>query len=389
MARTVKPLTELEVKRAKPKDKEYSLYDGDGLQLVIKPSGLKSWIYRYKSPVTKKLVKLTLGKYPLITLKMARNTKTEYYLMLREGKDPRRAKEKQSTLLKDILSEYLKKLEKELSENTLKRDRIYINKDILPTLGDMEVAEITRYDVIETLRRLEKRGSLASLNKAMGFLNRFWRYMLSLGLVERNIILDIDRSIFKKHKEQNFPHLTDINKIRELYDTIYLYQDVITRNALLFGMHTFLRAYNIRHLEWSEIDFKTHTISIPAEKMKTRRPHLVPMSVQVEKILREMETINGDKQYVFMTARGKIMSDSTMNKALARLGYKGVQTTHGFRHSASTILHENIHIHGIRSDVIERQMAHVDNSIRGVYNKALYIEERRELMEWWSEFLSR
>ena len=388
MARTVKPLTELEVKKAKPKDKEYSLYDGDGLQLVIKPTGLKSWIYRYKSPVTKKVVKLTIGKYPYITLKNARNTKTEYYLMLREGKDPRKLKEKQSTLLKDILSEYLKKLEKELSENTLKRDRIYINKDILPTLGDMEVSEITRYYVIETLRRLEKRGSLASLNKAMGFLNRFWRYMLSLGLVERNIVLDIDRSIFKKHKEKNFPHLTDINKIRELYDTIYLYQDVITRNALLFGMHTFLRAYNIRYLEWCEIDFKTHTINIPAEKMKTRRPHIVPISLQVEKILREMELINGDKRYVFLTARGKVMSDATMNKALARLGYKGIQTAHGFRHSASTILHENIHIHGIRSDVIERQLAHVDNSIRGVYNKALYIEERRELMKWWSEFLN-
>jgi len=388
MARIVKPLSELQVKKAKVEEKEYSLYDGDGLQLVIKPSGLKSWVYRYRSPITHKMVKLTIGKYPIISLKEARDKKNKYYLMLKDGKDPKKTKSKKSTLLKDILDGYLKKLENELSENTLKRDRIYINKDILPTLGDMEVSKISRYDIIETLRRLEKRGSLASLKKAKGFLSRFWRYMLSLGLVERNIVLDVDSSIFKKHKEKNFPHLTDINKIRELYDNIHLYSDVITRGALLFGMHTFLRAYNIRYLEWSEIDFKTHTISIPAEKMKTRRPHLVPMSLQVEKILRDMEAINGDKGYVFLTARGKIMSDSTMNKALDRLGYKGIQTTHGFRHSASTVLHEHIHVHRISSDVIERQMAHVDSSIRGVYNKALYIDQRRKLMEWWSEFLA-
>lgn len=390
MARTVKPLTDIKIKNAKAKDKTYSLYDGDGLQIEIRTTGIKTWIFRYMSIVSKKVVKITLGKYPIISLVEARDKKIEFYKMLKDGIDPKTHLDypKTSTILNDILEQYSDKLQKELSPNTFKRDFGIIKKDISHHLGKKDINEITRFDIINMLRKIEKRGSLVALDRTLGLCRRFWKWMVSIGFVEHNIALDIDKSIFKKHKVSNFPHLTDIGDIKELYTKIKTYQDHVTRNALLFGMHTFLRAFNIRHLEWKEIDFDKKFITIEADKMKMRKGHLVPITDQVKEILLEMKPYNAQYDFVFATLRGgKVMSDATMNKALDRLGYKGIQTTHGFRHSASTILHENIHIHKIQSDAIERQLAHTDSSIRGVYNKAQYIEERIELMSWWSELL--
>jgi integrase len=203
-----------------------------------------------------------------------------------------------------------------------------------------------------------------------------------------NICLDVDRGIIKKSLSKNLPHMLEIESIKEMLEKIHLSQIApIVKLAILFSLHTFLRPHNVRFLEWSEVDFDNKVIAISHEKMKMRKAHITPLSYEVIRLLKEAWKLNGHCQYVFLMSTGKVMSDMTMNRSLERMGYKDKQTTHGFRHTASTILNENIITHGVHSDAIERQMAHVAGGIRGVYNKAEYISERVKLMHWWSSFL--
>ena len=213
---------------------------------------------------------------------------------------------------------------------------------------------------------------------------------VSAGYVEHNICLDVDRSILKKTTPKNLAHTTDKNELAKIMCSVYKSQIApIIKLAILFSIHTFLRPGNVRFLEWEEIDFENRVISISAEKMKMKKSHLVPLSDASIVLLNEARKLNGKSQYVFSINPGKVMNDMSMNRSLERMGYLGVQTTHGFRHTASTLLHEHIGEHGVHSDAIERQMAHVTGGIRGVYNKAEYISERVKLMHWWSDFLCK
>lgn len=389
MARMVKALSDAEIKKAKPQEKEFVLYDGEGLQLTIRPNGTKSFEFRYTSPLTKKKQKITIGKYPIITLAEAREKRLEFLKMIHNGMDPKVERDTKGEITVEYVCEKFKEHIKDgLAPNTYKRNAGIIERDIKRVLGKHAINDVTRFDVVHMIKSMESRGVSESAKMALKIATRIWRYALSFGWIEHNICLDVDREIFKKTTPKNLAHTTDVKELKNIIEAVYKSQIApIVKLAILFSMHTFLRPGNVRFLEWEEIDFQACMISISAEKMKMRKAHMVPLSKEVITLLEEARKLNGSNKYVFLMHTGKVMSDMTMNRALERMGYKGVQTTHGFRHTASTILHENIAEHGVHSDAIERQLAHVTGGVKGVYNKAEYISERVKLMNWWSGFL--
>ncbi len=389
MGRITKPLSDAEVKRAKPLDKEHVLYDGDGLQLTIRTNGSKVFEFRYKSPVTNKYQKIALGKYPVLTLAEARDKRFELQKQLYNGIDPKIERNKKGFItVAMVATDFKAHIKDGLAPNTYKRNAGIIDRDIIRVLGKYAIKDVTRFDIVAMIKDIESRGVVESVKMALKLSTRIWRYALSMGHVEHNVCLDVDREILKKSIPKNLPHMVEVEEVKELIEKIHHSKIApIVKLAILFSLHTFLRPFNVRFLEWEEIDFDNKVISISAEKMKMRKPHLVPLTEYTIKILQKARKLNNFSQYVFLMNTGKVMSDMTMNRSLERMGYKDKQTTHGFRHTASTILHENIVNHGVHSQAIERQLAHTEGGIRGVYNKAEYISDRVKLMHWWSSFL--
>lgn len=381
-------LNDSELKRAKIQDKEYALYDGDGLQVTIRPTGTKAFEFRYTSPITKRKQKIVIGKYPLMSLLEAREKRFELMKIVSLGKDPKEERDEQrnkGVTVKLIAISYMKYIKTELAPNTYKRNCGIINREIIRQLGDKPINEVTRFDVLKMIRDMEARDIIATSKMALKIVTRMFRYALSEGVIEHNVCLDVDRGILKKDQGKNFPHMTNRKELSELIVSIKTCTDV-TRCAIMFAMYTFLRPFNVRCLEWGEVDIENRVIVIPSEKMKTRKPHIVPLTDTTIKILNEAKGFKS--RYVF-SRTSKPMSEMAMQEALKRRGYEHRQTVHGFRHTASTILNENISDHGVHTDAIEKQLAHVTGGIKGVYNKAEYLQERVKLMQWWSEYLGR
>jgi integrase len=250
--------------------------------------------------------------------------------------------------------------------------------------------DITVTDMIECFKGMENRGIKSATKKAGSLLNRLFMYAVTLQYTTNNPMASIDLSILlKKHTPKNFAHITDEKLFAELLNAIEEYQgDIYTKTALKFMPYVFLRPANIRGMLWEEIDIQKRLWTIPAEKMKMKRDHIVPLTESMIQILEMVR--DGRSIYVFPSPQSpqRQLSENTLNVGLKRLGFAGIMTSHGFRHTASTLLHENIHRHGIQSDVIEMQLAHVEkNSIKGTYNKALYLTDRIKLMRWWSDYL--
>ena len=388
MPKNTIPLSDTQIKKAKKKEKDYAFYDGGGLQITIKKSGSKVFEFRYKSPITKKWQKITIGKYPILSLAKAREERLELQKLLQDNIDPKLGKKGKT--VKDVAEEFKAKIKKETAFNTYKRNAGAIDRDIIRYLGDVSIKELTRFHIIDLLKDVEGRGLGYSVKLVHNLCTRMLRYALGVGYIEHNVSRDVDRdAIIAKVKPKNFAHIVDPKKLQELMCKIKNSPLTPTVSlGLMFIIHTFLRPFNVRFLEWKEVDFDKKIILIDASKMKTRKPHIVPLSDVSIHILKEAQKINGGNQYVFLTINKKVMSDATLNRALERLGYKGIQTSHGFRHTASTILNENIPKHGVHTSAIERQLAHIEGGVRGVYNKAEYISERVKLMHWWSSFLS-
>lgn len=381
-------LNDSEIKRAKIQDKEYALYDGDGLQITIRPTGTKAFEFRYTSPTTKRKQKIVIGKYPLMTLLEAREKRFELMKQVSLGKDPkeeRNAQLNKGVTVKSIALRYMKYIKTELAPNTYKRNCGIINREIIEQLGQKPINEVTRFDVLKRVRDMEEKGIISTSKMALKIITRMFRYALSEGVIEHNVCLDVDRRVLKREPKQNLPHLTSEKDLSELIVSIQTCSD-ITRCAIMFAMHTFLRPFNVRCLEWGEVDIDNRVIVIPGEKMKTRKPHIVPLTDTTIKILNEARSFKSN--YVF-SRTNKPMSEMAMQEALKRRGYEHRQTIHGFRHTASTILNENIPLHGVHTDAIEKQLAHVIGGVKGVYNKAEYLQERIKLMQWWSQYLER
>ncbi len=388
MARSVVPLTDSRIRSVKPTDKEQSLFDGGGLFLLVSPSGSKRWKFRYK--YQGKMKKITIGEYPIVSLKAAREKRAEFREMLAIGDDPARAKNKSDA---KILNEVAEELEDLISESVTEKYKKklfgYYNVHVRPYLGTKDISKIDRLDIIDVMDAMKKKGIYESANKTLNLIERMLKYAVTKGYADRNVVADLDKSmLLKKIPTKHRAALTDEKDIAVLMHAIEEYANPLTKNALRLSAHLALRPKEIRCMKWEYVDLENRKIVIPAEEMKMREEHIVPISDQVMGYLEELRSLSGKDVFVFPNSvyYDRCMSENTVNTALRRLGFeKEDMTAHGFRSMFSTIAHEKS---GFSHDVIESALAHsVGSSVSRAYNRAKHLKERAKLMQWWSDHL--
>ncbi|OAT22834.1 tyrosine-type recombinase/integrase [Proteus myxofaciens] len=384
-------LTVKQIDSSKPKEKDYKLSDGGGLYLLVKTNGGKYWRLKYRIDGKEKL--LAIGIYPTVTLADARRKRDDAKRLLADGIDPnqQRKEQKQSSKIDSVNT--FKNIALEWYEG--RKDRWSVGyrddmmdafeKDVFPYIGNRPIAEIKPMELLEVLSIMEKRGATEKLKKVRQRCGEVWKYAIITGRAEYNPAPDL-ASAFVPHKREHYAHLS-VSELPEFLSSIDKYMgSQIVRVALRVLILTGVRPGELRKAEWSEINFDTGVWEIPAEKMKMRRPHIVPLSEQVIDLLKQIHPISGSYQYVFpsRTDYKKHISDMALNTMIRRMSYSGRATGHGFRHTMSTILHEQ----GYNTAWIETQLAHVDkNSIRGTYNHAQYIDGRREMLQWYADYM--
>ena len=388
------PLTDVQIRKAIPADKPYKLADSGGLFLMVRPSGTKSW--NLKLRINGKEQKLTFGTYPQVTLKEARARRDEAKLEMMRGGNPvqRRRDEKLAAqlsagnLFEDIAEEFIAKREAEdIAAATLKKLHWYlelVRKDI----GKRPISEIKPQELLATLKKIERKGNRESAKRARSFASQVFRYGVITGRCDADLAQPL-RGALVAPVPKHYAAILEPEKLGELLKAIDEFPGYpITRFALKITPHVFVRPSELRLAEWSEFNFEKSEWRIPEGRMKARRPHTVPLSRQVKELLEELGSLFGQSGYVFRSlhARGKPLSENTVNQALRRMGYTGSEmTAHGFRSTASTLLNES----GLWSpDAIERALAHQDsNAIRGIYHRGAHWDERVKMAQWWSDYL--
>ena len=384
-------LSDAKARNAKPKAKAYKISDGEGLFLLITPSGSKYWRLKYFFAGKEKL--LALGVYPEVTLADARDRRAQARKALAAGKDPGETKKEakrlqtfQSTNSFEIVArEWLEKRNHEWAKSTAKSRRIRLEAHILPKIGTRPIAEITAPEVLTMLRTVESNGTLDMAHRVMQMCGQIFMYAIATGRAERNPVPDL-RGALKVSVVKHYSFLQE-NELPEYLEKMETYDGSHeTKMALKVLLLTFVRSNELRAAKWTEIDWGKSEWRIPAERMKMKELHVVPLSKQAVAILRDLQKYTGNWQFLFPNKHNpsKCMSENTILYALYRMGYHSRATGHGFRSTASTILNE----HGFRADVIERQLAHSErNAVRAAYNHAQYLPERRKMMQWWADYL--
>ena len=401
MARTTTPLTDTKIKTAKAKGKDYKLFDGNGLFLLVTKRNTKLWRLKYTFNNKEKL--LSLGSYPNVTLNQARLLREKYKSEIAQGIDPSQNKKEQKqkqkqeesklkNTFKVLALERLELVANDISQSHYKRMyRGFIN-DVFPIIGDKPIDDILAEDIIKILQKMMERNVRDSAKKVYNSINKTFKWAVANAKAKRNPASDIDANeIIGKPQEKHYPTLTDDNEIKNLLISIKEYGgEFTTKQALLMMAYTFVRTINIRYALWDEIDFENKQWIIPANKMKTKKEFIVPLTDTVIQILEDTKTYSYDSPYIFPSVKSKTtpMSDGALLGAIRRMGYsKNEFTPHGFRAMFSTIAHEKS---SFKYDVIETQLAHsVGNSVSQAYNRAKYLDERVKLMQWWDEYLKR
>lgn len=393
MARATSPLSDTKIKNTKPTDKQFALYDGNGLQLRIMPNGTKSWLFNYIHPITKKRKNLGLGKYPDITLSSARNKVREMRQLVAENIDPKTHRDNElankllerETTLFSVAAEWF-----ELKRDTVSED--YANDiwrslelHIFPNLGQLAIYDLKAPTVINQLRPLESAGSLETVRRVCQRLNEIMTYAVNSGKIEANTFAGI-KQVFKQPKVQHQKTISpsELPVVMKAMSEVNI--KVITRCAFEFQLHTLTRPNEAAKAKWNEIDFENEVWTIPADKMKMKRDHKIPLSQSVIRLLDFMKSISAHREYIFPsnTKPTSHLNTQSVNSALKRAGLSGKLVSHGMRSIGSTALNEQC----FNPDAIEVALAHVDNnSIRAIYNNAEYLTERRHIMSWWSDFI--
>jgi integrase len=385
-------LTDTAVRNAKPMDKPFKIADSRGLYVLISKAGKYfRWDYRFAG----KRKTLALGVYPDISLKEAREKHEDMRRLLVRDIDPMEFK-KQKKL--EVHAEVKNAFETVAREWFIKNKSVWTEKhaetiisrlqnNIFPWLGKCDISALTAPMLLEVLRRIEDRGAHETAHRVKQICGQVFRYAIATGRAERDPSFDL-RGALTPTRSKSMATITDPEKIGALMVAIDGYQgSVITRCALKLGPLTFVRPGELRHAEWSEINLDKAEWKIPAEKMKMRTTHIVPLSLQAITVLGEIKPLTGNSKYVFPSLRSgtRPMSNNTILAALRNMGYgKDEMTGHGFRAMASTILHEQ----GWPSDIIERQLAHAErNNIKAAYNHAQHLPERRRMMQKWADYL--
>lgn len=379
-------LTVSKVKAAKPKAKQYKVYDERGLFIIIKPTGAKWWRFRYR--FNDKDREISMGVYPDVSLKQARINRDDARTLVADGIDPSAKRQAEKVAGNDtfeaVAREWLGM--QTWIESSGKRVTRRLEKDIFPWLGKRPIAEITAPDLLVALKRVEKRGAIETAHRILQSCNKIFRYAIATHRADRSPAQDL-KDALTPVKQAHFASITEPKAIGELLRALDGYTGgFITRTALNLAPLVFTRPNELRHAEWSEINLDEAIWRIPGNKMKKGVTHLVPLSKQAIEILEEIQPLTGDGRYVFPSVRSakRPMSENTVTGALRRMGYTGKQMTgHGFRSMASTLLHEQ----GWLSDAIEAQLAHTKGGVKGVYNYAEHLPLRTEMMQAWSNYL--
>ncbi|WP_311791752.1 MULTISPECIES: tyrosine-type recombinase/integrase [Pantoea] len=379
------------VDTSKAKDKAYKLSDGGGLYLLVNTNGSRYWRLKYRVAGKEKL--LALGVYPDVSLADARAKRDEAKRTLAAGGDPGEVKqtEKQAKILavsnsfEALAIEWHEHKRPNWSQGYASDILEYLQKDVFPFIGKRAIAEIKAAEMLLVLRKMEQRGVLDKLKKTRQACRQIFTYAVITGRAEHNPVTDLAGAL-KAPKQKHFPHLLT-EQIGGFLRALSEYTgSKVTQNATRLLMLTGTRTIELRAAEWAEFDFEKGIWQIPAERMKMRRPHVVPLSIQAKSLLEEIHQLTGRGRYVFpgRNDAGKTMSEASINQVIKRIGYDGKATGHGFRHTMSTILHEQ----GYNTAWIETQLAHADkNSIRGTYNHAQYLDGRREMLQWYADYM--
>ncbi|WP_000778545.1 tyrosine-type recombinase/integrase [Salmonella enterica] len=384
-------LTARQISTAKPTEKPYKLSDGGGLYLLVNPNGSRYWRMKYRYAGKEKL--LSIGVYPDVTLAEARDKRTQAKRILAAGDDPSEVKQAEREAKNLAVNNSFELLALEWHEHKKPNwssgyaDDImeYLRKDIFPYIGKKAITDIKPINMLSVLKKMEERGVLDKLKKTRQACRQIFTYAIITGRAEFNPVTDLAGAL-KTPKQQHFPHLMP-TQIGPFIHAVNTYSgSKVTRIATLLLMYTSVRTIELRASEWTEFDLDNDLWQIPKERMKMRRPHLVPLSRQVKSHLLELKEITGWGKYVFPGRNDahKPMSEASINQVIKRIGFAGKVTGHGFRHTMSTVLHEK----GFNSAWIEAQLAHADrNTIRGTYNHAQYIDGRQEMLQWYADYL--
>lgn len=384
------------VANARPQDRDYKLSDGGGLYLLVRPSGAKLWRLNYRH--LEKYRTLAFGSWPEVSLADARGRREEARRMIAAGLDPSheqkvaRAKAcgEENDTFKAVAKEWIAKNEREkMAEITLSKIRWLLDM-VYPKIGNRPIAKITTQEVLAVLRAVEATGRYESARRMRSVIGRVFRYAVATTRAERDPTGDL-RGALTVPKPKHLAAITTPKRAGELMRAIESYTGhAITLYALRLSAHLFVRPGELRQAEWSEFDFDQSVWNIPAEKMKMRRAHRVPLSTQVTSLFEELWELTGTGRYCFPSFRTnrRPMSENTVNAALRVLAFEQAEmSAHGFRAMAATLLNESGQFH---PDAIERQLAHIEtNGVRRAYTRGEYWSERVTMMQFWSDELDR
>ncbi|EKT64559.1 integrase [Providencia burhodogranariea] len=393
MARQTKPLSAKEIDAAKPKQSDYVLYDGDGLELLVKSNGSKLWSFRYIRPLTKKRAKKSLGSYPAVSLADARSYRLEARTLLAKQIDPQdHHKEQVRNSLEAKTNTFQLVAERwwEVKKSTVTEDYgndIWrsLERDVFPAIGDISVTDIKAHILVQAIQPVQARGALETVRRLCQRINEVMIYAQNTGLIDAVPSINIGKA-FEKPKKKNMPSIPpdQLPKLMQTMRTASI--SLSTRCLFMWQLLTISRPAEAAEARWDEINFETKEWKIPAARMKMNREHTVPLSEAALAILELMKPLSGNREFIFPSRikPTQPMNSQTVNAALKRAGFGGVLVSHGLRSIASTALNEQ----GFPPDVIEAALAHVDkNEVRRAYNRSDYLEQRRPMMQWWADFI--
>jgi integrase len=382
-------------KNAKPKEKPYKLYDEKGMYLLVSPTGSKCWRYKYRYVGKEKT--LALGIYPDVSLANARAKRDEARSALANGIDPGEVRkvEKLTRYLaaadsfEAVGREWFNQVMPDKSKSYRERTGRILKKDLYPVLGNRPISAITAPELLAALRRVESRGAIDIAHRAKQVAGQIFRYAVGTGRAERDPSRDLPRNALKSRNKKHYAAITDPAEVGNLLVAIDGFQGTpVVKAALLISALLFQRPGEIRAMEWEEINWQESCWEIPAEKMKMRSPHIVPLATQAQELLEELYKLTGNGRYVFPSARGRSrhLSENGVRTALRTLGYDNdTMTPHGFRAMARTILDEVLEC---RVDWIEHQLAHAVRDANGrAYNRTAHLKGRRRMMQRWAGYL--
>ncbi|CAM2191228.1 Integrase [Paraburkholderia kururiensis] len=388
-------LTDVKIKQAKPREKLYKISDERGLYLEVTPTGGKWWRFKYR--IDGKEKRLSLGVYPDVGLQKAREKRDDARKLVADGVDPSAHRRAQKQARADanansfevVTREWLEKQKKVWEDSHAEKVIRRFERDVFPWLGKRPIAEIKPVELLTVLRRIEAR-VVETAHRAKQNCGQVFRYAVATGRAERDITVDL-KGALTPWKEEHFASITNPEEIGPLLRDMYAYKGTFeVQCCLRIAPHVFLRPVELRLAEWREFDLDDARWDIPGERMKMKKPHIVPLSTQVVEILRELHPLTGDGVFVFRGRNPRsTISDNTVNKALRTMGYstKDDITGHGFRAMARTVLDERLRF---PLDWIEHQLAHKVRDANGrAYNRTAHLDGRREMMQAWSDYLDK